>query len=249
MTDTRHTRRTALASIGTVAAAGLAGCQTNLLTSKSTFQQQLDTVRDATEQYTDHRKALEDGFKVMGPFVPGMGWHFIHPDRVKQAAKNGPTMEKPQLLTYDADLNLGSAEWGLPTKAVDESPDLFADDAADATEKWHPHKAATHVLAVPDDKPTNPQNIPPKQFLTNDNWAEFRPPNPDLQPGDTIELHWGGPKAKEKTPKSERIVDLPQTHPDLTTLHAWLHADNPDGVFAPVNPEFAQSMGSGGHDH
>ncbi|MFB6299909.1 MAG: hypothetical protein ABEH65_06560 [Halobacteriales archaeon] len=249
MTEIHLSRRAALVSLGTVATISIGGCVGSIAGSQSDLQQQLDTVRKATEQYSDHTKALQDGFKIQGPFVPGMGWHFTHPQRLKDAAKNGFSLEKPPLLTYDSEMNLGAVEWGVPTKAIDETPDLFADENADATEKWHPHKSATHVFAVPDEKQTDPKSITSEQFTKNTHWAEFRPPNPDLTPGDTVKLHWGSLKAKQTTPKKERIIDLVQTHPDLTTLHAWVHADNPEGVFKPANPEFAQSMGSDGHSH
>lgn len=241
------TRRSVVTALGVGIIGGLAGCTGGVGGGQSEFQNQIGAVRDATTKYTDHKKALQDGFAVLGPFVPGMGWHFAHPQRLQNAAKNGFSIEKPQLLTYDAEMTLGAVEWGAPKEAVDGTPDLFADDA-DATEEWHTHAAATHVLAVPDGEQANPKNIAPEQFLTNSNWAEFRPPNPDLQPGTTVNLHWGSLEAKQTTPKEERVVDIAQTHPDLTTLHAWVHADNPDGLLNPTNSEFAQSMGSG-HSH
>lgn len=246
MLTTNATRRGVLATIAAGIGSSIAGC-TGTISANNEFQNQLDTVREATEQYADYTQAFHDGFRLLGPFVPGMGWHFAHPQRIQAAAQDGLALEEPQLLTYDAEMNLGSAEWGVPTNAVSESPDLFADETGAATENWHPHTAATHVLAVPDGQQTNPENIAPDQLLTNDHWAEFRPPDPDLKPGDMISLHWGSHEAKEETPKTERTVDIAQSHPDLTTLHAWVHADNPEGVFTPVNPDFAQSMGSQPH--
>lgn len=242
-------RRTALRLTGASIALSLSGCISPFGSGQTEFESQIETVRGATEKYTDHTKALEDGFVIGGPFVPGMGWHFSHPGRLQEAAENGFALDKPQLLVYDSEMTLGAAEWAAPTQAVDGTPDLFADDSAEATENWHPHTAATHVLAVPDGKQTEPQNIPPDQFLENSNWAEFRPPDPDLQPGDTISLHWGSLEAKQGSLKESRTADLVQTHPDLTTLHAWVHADNPEGMFVPVNPDFSQSMGHGDHSH
>lgn len=242
------TRRSAVTVLGTGIVGALAGCAGEARRGRSEFRNQIETVRDATARYTDYEKALRDGFAVLGPFVPGMGWHFAHPQRLQDAAKNGFSLENPQLLTYDTEMNLGAVEWGAPKGAVDGTPDLFADDNADVTEEWHTHPAATHVFAVPDDKRTAPKNVAPEQFLTNGNWAEFRPPNPDLQSGTTVSLHWGSLEAKQTSPKKERTVDIARTHPDLTTLHAWVHADNPDGLLNPTNSEFAQSMGSG-HSH
>lgn len=243
------TRRSVVAALGTGIIGVLAGCAGGTGGGRSEFQNQIETVRDATAKYTDYEKALGEGFIVLGPFVPGMGWHFAHPQRLRDAAKNGFSLEKPQLITYDAEMNLGAVEWGAPKGAVDGTPDLFADEDADATEEWHTHEAATHVFAVPDGKRTAPKNVAPEQFLTNGNWAEFRPPASDLKPGETASLHWGSLEAKQTDPKEERVVDIAQSHPDLTTLHAWVHVDNPDGVLNPSNSEFAQSMGPGGHSH
>lgn len=76
-------------------------------------------------------------------------------------------------------------------------------------------------------------------------WTEFRPPDRDLQRGDTVSLNWGTAHGKEGE-RTERVVDFVTTHPDLTTLHAWVHTENPEGVFASVNPKFTDG---GGHSH
>lgn len=233
-------RRKLIASLGVAATALTAGCAGSL-TSGGKLQQQLDTVKKATKKYKDPKAAAKDGFKVMGPYVPGMGWHFNHPGRSKEIAKNGFSLEKPNLLTYvktDSGLKLGSVEWGAPVKAAPENPNLFADENADATEKWHTHKAATHVFATGDGSQNKPSNVPFKQWVTNDNWSEFRPPDKNLSPGDKAKLNWGALKGKQGD-RSERVVDLAITHPDLTTLHAWVHTENPEGVFAPMNPDYA----------
>lgn len=232
---------------GTTLAVGMAGCGGMLGGGKSELDRQLDSVRSATEQYADPKAALEAGFKLLGPYIPGMGWHFLHPDRTKAAAENGFTLEEPQLLTYletDGGLTLGAAEYGAPVEAVPENPDLFADEGQDATETWHTHTAATHVIATGDGEAQAPDAIPFEQWVTNDNWAEFRPPDPDLQAGDTIALNWGTAHGNEGE-ATERVVDLASSHPDLRTLHVWVHMENPGGVFKPMNEDF----GGGGHGH
>lgn len=239
------TRRAALGTLGAGVVLATTGCIG--ASGPSKFQKQLETVREATKEFSSPKTALEAGFKPMGPSVPGMGWHFNHPGRSKEVATNGFSLDKPNLITFvrtDDGLTLAAAEWGAPASKTPENPDLFADENANATEKWHTHKSATHVFALADDKQTKPSAVPPKEWVTNDNWAEFRPPNPDLKPGDTVSLHWGSLEAKEGE-TTERVVDLAITHPDLRTLHAWVHVENPEGVFKPVNPEFS----SGGHDH
>lgn len=232
--------------LGAGFAVSSAGC-VGSTTKANEFQDELSTAEQAASDYTDPKTALEDGFKIGGPYVPGMGWHFSHPKRLEEAAKNGLSIEKPPILTYvetEDGLKLGSVEYAAPTKALSEDPDLFSDENADATEEWHTHEAATHVFAVPDGGAQKPSEIPFEEWVTNDNWAEFSPPDDSLEPGEEIALNWGTPKAK-KGDKSKRVIDLATTHPGLRTLHVWVNVENPDGVFSPVNPEFSD----GGHDH
>lgn len=240
----RYTRRTTLAITGTATTVSLAGCTTGLFGGNSELDRQLETVREATSQYQDPKRASEDGFVAGGPYVPGMGWHWQHPQRGREAAESGFDIDKPNLITYlstDDGLQLGAVEWGAPVEAVPENPDLFAD--SDGSEAWHVHGAATHVFALPDDRRTPPPDIPFEKWVTNDNWAEFRPPDPDLEPGDAISLNWGSLEAKTGD-RTERVVDVVATHPDLNTLHAWVHTEKPEGVFAPVNPEYGEQ-----HNH
>lgn len=254
--DTVRTRRGVLQTVGAAAAtAAVAGCTagsdgTSTATdtptetpASSQLQAELDTARAATEQYDTPNKAIEAGYEaIMGPYVPGMGWHLNNPGIAEDIQKNGFDIEKPNILTYvakDGELTLGSVEWGAPAKAFSEEPDLFADEDAEASESWHDHKTATHVFATPDGQRTEPSNITPEDWLTTDHWAEFRPPDENLEAGDTVSLNWGSLKAKEGETE-ERTVDFVVTHPTLTTLHAWVHEENPEGVFTPTNPEFGE---------
>lgn len=245
-------RRSVLAALGVGIAGMSGGCTTAVLSGGNELQSELDSVTSATEKYKDPKKALEDGFKLGGPYVPGMGWHFSHPEWLQDAAKNGFDIEKPPMLTYldnqDTEgLKLAAVEYGLPAKVAEKNgtPDLFSDDNADATEKWHTHKAATHVFANGNGKQDDPKALGFKGLTGKQNWAEFRPVDKDLKPGDSISLNWGKPNAKQGDNKEERVVDLVSNHPSLTTLHAWVHVENPDGVFKPVNSKYSGD----GHDH
>lgn len=209
------------------------------------FQDQLDRVRSATEQYADPQTAVDDGFQISGPYVPGMGWHFVHPERNQEIAENGIDIERPNLLTYletDDGLELAAVEYGVPAEA--DVPDLFDDENADAEEEWHTHEAATHVFALPDGEATPMDEVSREDLVTNDHWSEFHPPDEELARGDTVALNWGTTHGKEGD-TTERVADLVTHHPDMHTLHVWAHIENPDGVFAPVHPEYAD----GGHDH
>lgn len=237
------TRRKALMLGATGIAAGFAGCSSTL-SSGSTLESQLDEVRSQTEQYTDPRAALEDGFRVAGPVAPGQGWHFINNDRVKAAAQEGLSRSEPQVLTYDREMNLVAVEWAVPANAIDETPDLFDDSGADASEEWHSHESYTHVFANGNGQADAPTELGFEALTTNDYWAGFRPPDTDLESGDEIALRWGveGPDADQGD--ETRVVDLAATHPALETLHVWVHNENPEGVFHPVHPDVA---GGGGH--
>ena len=273
-------RRRFIAGIGTATLAGVAGCMGVLQSdtdeedgtpstgsegetpdesneddagddTEADLTGQLNEVEGVTEKYTDPRAALEDGFKLNGPYVPGMGWHFTHPERLQRAAENGPSLTEPPLLTYldneDTDgLELASVEYAVPTEAVDGELDLFNDEGEDETEVWHTHEGATHVFANGNGKQDDPTKLSFEELTTKANWAEFHPVDESLEEGDAIALNWGRANAKEGDDKEKRVVDIVANHPTIETLHVWVHMDNPDGVFAAVHPEYA---GDDGHDH
>lgn len=247
----KSSRRKILAASAGGIATALAGCTGGASSAETetdnqqSLEEQLNTVREATAKYADIETALEDGYKFGGPYVPGMGWHAQNPEHLKQAAKNGFDLEKPPILTYvetEDGLTLGSAEFGAPKEAVPENPDLFADENADVTEEWHTHDAATHVFAKPDGEQNDPKNLSIDDLATRDHWTEFHPPDSELAAGDTVSLNWGTASGKDGE-GTERVADIVTTHPGLRTLHVWVHSDNPEGVFAPVNPEFKQTDG------
>lgn len=225
---------------------GSTGTPTNTPTPTSSgLEAQLQTVREATADFEDPQAALQNGFQPGGPYVPGMGWHFQNPEWAQEAAQNGFDLEKPPTLTYvetDDGLTLGSVEYAGPAQAVPESPDLFDDADADATESWGTHAAATHVFAKPDGEQTNPEDVTFDEWTTPDYWAEFSPPDSDLEAGDTVSLNWGTASGKEGD-RTERVADVVTTHPKLRALHVWTHMENPEGVFAPVNPRLTSDSG------
>ena len=238
-------RRAVLRLGGAALVAGLAGCSGRLTgTPTNALTTQLEAVRSATEEYADPQAAMEAGFNLTGPVAPGQGWHLVNPDRVRAAAEEGVDRSTPQVLTYDRSLELVAVEWAVPAPAVDETPELFDDGGAEATEEWHAHQSFTHVLATGDGAATPPPEVGFDALTTSDNWAAFRPPDPELSSGEEVSLRWGveGPDADEGD--EARVVDLASTHPPLTTLHVWVHKDNPEGVFHPTHPDVA-----GGDEH
>lgn len=230
-----HTRRTAIKALGAGALGLLATGQAR---AQTPFQDELDAVRAATEKYRTVGAALEAGFQPGGPYVPGMGWHWMHPERIQKAAQNGPSREQPQLLVYadtnpgsaDGHLVLGAVEWALPVGAQgyteDNQPDLFSTDH----EHWHVHHSRRHLFASGDGQQTNPESLSVAQLLQRGRWAEV-PPDMEVQPGDEVTADWGFTGAT-----TTRTVDLaPDPHPDLLTLHAWVHLQNRDHVLSAFN--------------
>lgn len=240
MTQTRRTRRNVLKLTG----AGLLGGLASLGAANAReepFDVQVRSVTKATAKYRDIGEALDDGFEIMGPYVPDMGFHLVNFNRIRQAARRGINIRQPQGLTYNLGRQLGAVEYIVPLDG--DSPEVFNDEgeelATTESEGWHPHHGAQHVFAngngVQDDRLT----LSVDELLTNDNWAElsdehpaFPSEEPGLQAGDELTVNWGHqPGDKPET----RIVDFVIKHRDWWTLHAWFHFDNPEGVFAPFN--------------
>lgn len=250
-------RRRVLQSIGGIAGASLipttaVACVDN---GNQPLDQQLEKVEEATKRYRDMEKALQDGYQIMGPYVPGMGWHFINPDRAQRAAEQGPNLVRPSALTYNLDGELGSVEYLVP---ADVQPDLFNDEDADRDlkvtedEGWHVHGKAQHVFSNGNGE-FDEDEFSRNELLNPDHWVElsdeekqFPPMEPGLEPGDTLTADWNTDGTA-----TERVVDMVETHPSQNTFHAWVHYENPAGVFAGFNPDFDQfdPLGGGEDEH
>ena len=68
---------------------------------------QLEKARRATEKYRNVQDAEADGYKAIGPDVPGMGIHYVHVGHrnPSNAGSNGPgfDVEHPEILLYEKD--------------------------------------------------------------------------------------------------------------------------------------------------
>lgn len=220
------------------------------------FDDQLDQVRDATGAFTDAPRAMEEGFRIVGPPVRHVGWLFINLENVGQAFEGSVDITQPQLLTYTDELELGAAVYAVPQETEPPGtnpPDLFNDEDADDVrvpeeEGWGRHVSANHVFANTNeefDEEFMTQwaegelvfDSPDSQFMDLTNWIEIHPAG-DVEPGQEVD----GPY-EHNTRWEERVADIVFTHPDLYLLYAWIHAENPEGVFNTGNPEFHE----GGH--
>ena len=181
-------RRTLLRNLGGITGASLVGtvpaAASRCDKSEQPFDQQLQKVEEATKRYRDMEKALQDGYQIMGPYVPAMGWHFINPERAKRAAKEGPNLVQPSALTYNLDGELGSVEYLVPE---DVQPDLFNDEDADRDLKvseadgWHVHHEAQHVFSNGNEQYDDGEPCR-KELLNPANWVELSDHNPQFPP-------------------------------------------------------------------
>lgn len=238
MTQTRQTRRNVL----TLISAGIVGSLSSIgavSAREEPYEVQQRSVTKATAKYQHLRKALAQGFEVMGPYVPDMGWHAVNFDRIEKAAHRGINIRKPQALTYNLGWQLGSVEYIVPLD--DESPDIFNDDGEDLrlseADGWHPHHGAQHIFANGNGRQDDRDDVSLSSIQDPVNWIELSDENPafpgeqpGLEPGDEIKADFDHDGDTET-----RIVDFLIEHDDWWTLHAWFHFDNPEGVFAPFN--------------
>lgn len=258
MTPPRQSRRTVLKAAG-------AGALLSSLASRATatadesLDDQLARVKASTTQYADPRVAIDDGFQLMGPFVPGMGWHFINEEHVQAAVEDGFDIERPQLLTYgdtgagrDGELVLGSVEYAIPVGprgfTAENPPNVFNDEKAEASAEWHIHHGAEHVFTLPvdpeaglpEDFPSSPADATFQDLLRTTNWIEItprgEPGSPKFEHGEMIQTDLGSRK-----PLNARAVVGTAVHPDLWTLHVWVHHENPNGMFTAHNPDLPVS--------
>lgn len=244
-------------AVGTTFVGGATAQTTTADEETESLDAQLDRVRKATSSFTDAQQAMESGFRIVGPPIRHVGWFFINLENVGQAFEGNLDITKPQLLTYTDELELGAVVYAVPQETEPPStnpPNLFNDeDAADVkvTEEdgWGRHESANHVFANSNgtfDEKFMTQwadgelvfESSDSQFMDLTNWVEAHPAG-EVEPGQTFDAAW-----EHTTRWEERVADIVFTHPDLYLLYAWVHAENPEGIFNTGNPEF---YGGGGH--
>jgi hypothetical protein len=107
----------------------------------------LETARHSTEKYKDVRTAEADGYKAIGPDVPGMGIHFVGP-----YGGSSFDVERPAILLYEKD---SSAAGGYGLVGVSylfaavEGPDGQPENPPfpKALAQWHRH---TNICVLAD---------------------------------------------------------------------------------------------------
>lgn len=113
--------------------------------------EQLAAARAATAKYQDVHRAEADGYRAIGPDVPGMGVHYVRDGR-----PNGFSPSEPPILLYEPDsaapgrLRLVGVSYLLvaPTGS-DGQPE--APPFSNAIASWHKHN---NVCVLPDNSAT-----------------------------------------------------------------------------------------------
>jgi hypothetical protein len=100
---------------------------------------QLDRARAATKKYADVSEAVKDGYAAIGPYTPGMGFHYANEKEARRF-----DIEHPPMLLYEKDagspqglrLTGVSYLWAAPA-GPDGQPQTSPFPKALAT--WHKH--------------------------------------------------------------------------------------------------------------
>ena len=113
--------------------------------------EQLTAARQATMKYLDVRAAEADGYRAIGPDVPGMGIHYV-----RQQHQNDFSLTEPPILLYERDseskggLRLVGVSYLLVAPAgADEQPTSAPFPKALA--RWHKHN---NICVLPDNSAT-----------------------------------------------------------------------------------------------
>lgn len=225
MTDDNLTnRRKMLKMSGTALIGATAGCTS--LTGGNEFKKQKQKAAEAAEKYDgDLQQALDDGFRVRGPWSAGSGYSLYHPER--RDAISSPDdfdLSKPQGFKVNRDGEVGAVFYRANADKLGETPDLFADENADATEEWQTHEAGVHFFATGDGSQT--EDLDAETLMNPAYWSDQHPPS-DLEPGDSMAAEWGPEGTQE-----ERVIDYMAPHPNLLSLYVWVGHDNSKGLFA-----------------
>lgn len=99
----------------------------------------LKRAQSATEKYQDVRAAEADGYRVFGPYVAGMGFHYVN----TRLTRTGFDPERPPILLYEKDaasgLRLVGVSYTLPAHAGDDEQPVAAPFPR-ALAAWHKHQ-------------------------------------------------------------------------------------------------------------
>jgi uncharacterized protein YdbL (DUF1318 family) len=108
--------------------------------------EQLAAARRATAKYQDVRAAEADGYRAIGPNVPGMGIHYV-----RQARAGAFSIENPPILLYEKDPALASLRLVGVSYLIVAPSDANGQPAKSPFPKglasWHKHN---NICVLPD---------------------------------------------------------------------------------------------------
>lgn len=209
-----------------VAATGLIGSST--ITSANSkannpLRSQLNMVRGLTNRYRGRKgikKAYSDGFLPAGSGPPG-NWGLV-----RDPIGNTVDLREPDGLLYieqDGKLKLGGVRYAIRGTDTDQ-PNLFNDEGEELLlseeEAWSRNDGTAYsVFSDRDDRPQEDiTDLPLSDVYNRKNWRWVRD-----QPGATVDVDRDG---------SEEQVDYVFEKQPATIIQAWVHVDNPCGLFS-----------------
>lgn len=221
--------------------------QSNLHSTGPFGLRELVEVVKATARYRFVRRAQAAGYTLFSPFVPNMGFHYLHESVIGAGATSNLdeslSRTNPEILVYiprGQRRMLAAVEYAIPKEGdtpPDEAVNLFS--GADASD-WHVHPSAEEF---PPPVVSGIETLHAEchyeggigVFLaedTNGDFVLFTPPTGAFG-------SWNGTIVPEQCPTSLEGTPLPPlkiVHGKWWTLHAWVWLRNPAGVFHPTNP-------------
>jgi hypothetical protein len=123
--------------------AGMSDGNDGAAVSFSDLQATVDALKraqSANGKYQDVSAAEADGYRVFGPYVAGMGFHYVN----TRLARAGFDPERPPILLYEKDadaasgLRLAGVSYTLPAHAGDDEQPVAAPFPR-ALAAWHKH--------------------------------------------------------------------------------------------------------------
>ncbi|MGH2395715.1 MAG: hypothetical protein ACRDFW_01755 [bacterium] len=174
--------------------------------------------RVATTKYvTNLELAKADGYQMITPMIPNMGYHFLNPKI------QGFDVTRPPILVYvrrGEGWQLVAVEWVFPKKP----------GAAPVQPEVSPRTGGASLAVDPrTGQPLTPQVVAPLRGARYGSFgAACHYDDGSFVMADTEA------QCATSNPKSGAAFGF--WHPPFVTLHLWLWYPNPDGVFGEFNP-------------
>lgn len=141
----------ALLFTGTAALAAVGGA-----TDPETLEE-LAQVRQATTKYHDVEAAIADGYVPVGPFVPGMGFHYVN----GALLADGFDLTAPEVLLYAPTGEGGVGLVGVEYSVVGPVPAGFSG----SDDEWELHEASCHYTDLTEEPCTTLADADPSKTL------------------------------------------------------------------------------------